>query len=128
MKGVRCMNNSYLSRMNNVGYNQMLLQVKREYCKLMSKQIQRKILKLEEEMRDVYQQILTIVKCLIEKEIFHSLNLLKKYLNLLRIRKIVLLQIQIFLFIRKNLIRNYQNFIYKIKIEKDKNQFVVTKQ
>lgn len=87
------MNNSYLSRMNNVGYNQMLLQVKSEYCKLMSKQIRRKILKLEEEMREVYQQILTIVKRLIEKENFHSLNLLKKYLNLLRIRKIVLLQI-----------------------------------
>ena len=58
----------------------------------MSEQIQKKILKLEEEMREVYQQILTIVKRLIEKENFHSLNLLKKYLNLLRIRKIVLLQ------------------------------------
>ena len=42
-KGVRDMNNSYLPRMNNVGYQQiMVLQEKNEYWKLMSKQIEKK--------------------------------------------------------------------------------------
>ena len=88
------MNNSYLPRMNNVGYNQMMvLQEKNEYCKLMSKQIKKKRLKLEERLLEVYQKMLYTDRNFSREEKLHNLKLLKEYLNLLRIRKIVLLQI-----------------------------------
>jgi len=85
------MKGSYLPGVQNVRNNQMMLNDKNEYQELMYKQNKKKRLKLRRFVLKDYPLKRGIF--LNKNKIFHSFKLLKVYLNLLRIRKLVLLQI-----------------------------------
>lgn len=87
------MNNTYLSRMNNVQNNKMMrTQNNNQKFKLMRMQIKNKRLDLERKIFGKGQINNNLgISQNIEK--IHNLNLLKEYLNLLRIRGFMLLQI-----------------------------------
>lgn len=85
------MNNSYFSRMNNVGYNQLFMLLgNNQKFKLMRMQIKR--LNMLNNIISLYQVQNNLIVDFNQRKI-HNLNLLRENLNLLRIRKVVLLQI-----------------------------------